>query len=74
MPVALSVLAKPLPVKPALLLSIVPSTPQKPDSFSCTVMPPLLPPELDELLLDEELELDELELDDELELLPPPTI
>jgi hypothetical protein len=73
-PLALSVLAKPLPVKPALLLSIDPSTLQKPVSFSWIVisLPPL---ELDdELLLDElELlddELDELELDDdELELL-----
>jgi hypothetical protein len=70
-PVALSVLAKPLPVKPPLSLSTVPSTPQKPSVFSwiVTCVPPL--DELLELLLDEELddELDELELLELLELL-----
>jgi hypothetical protein len=69
-PVALSVLAKPLPVKPPLSLSTVPSTPQKPSVFSWIVT--CVPPdELLELLLedelDEELELLELLLDDELE-------
>jgi hypothetical protein len=34
LPLALVVLAKPAPVKPALLLSTVPSTPQKPVVFS----------------------------------------
>jgi hypothetical protein len=71
-PVALSVLAKPLPVKPPLSLSTVPSTPQKPRAFSWIVIcvPPL--DELLELLLEDELELLELLLDDELELLELP--
>lgn len=62
MPLALVVLANPVPVKPALLLSTVPSTEQNPELFSCTSMPyGVLPPE--------ELELELDELDDELELL-----
>jgi hypothetical protein len=66
-PVALSVLAKPLPVNPPLLLSTVPSTPQKPVVFSWMMIS--VPPELeDELELDDELEL-LLELDELLELL-----
>lgn len=64
MPVALSVLAKPLPLKPALLLSTVPSTLQNPAAFSSTTSEEFTPPdvelELDEL--DDELELEELEL------------
>jgi hypothetical protein len=36
-PLALSVLANPLPVKPPLSLSTVPSTPQKPNVFSWIV-------------------------------------
>jgi hypothetical protein len=81
-PVALLVLAKPVPVYPALLVSIVPSTPQKPVTFSwiVKVAPPpvelvevdVLELELEELLLDELLEElleDELLLDEELELL-----
>jgi hypothetical protein len=64
----LAVFAKPLPLKPALLLSTVPSTPQKPLLFSSMINVVLLPPvleELDELDDDEVLEFDEL-LDDEL--------
>jgi hypothetical protein len=66
LPVALVVLAKPVPVNPALLLSIVPFTLQKPVVFSWIVAEPV-PPELE--LLEEELLLELLELDEELELL-----
>jgi hypothetical protein len=64
LPLPLTVLAKPLPVKPPLSLSTVPSTPQKPSVFSWIVTD--VPPEV------ELLELDELELleEDELEELP----
>lgn len=65
-PLALSVLAKPLPVKPDWLLSMVPCTPQKPVAFSCKVR--LTLPLLEEELLDDD-ELDDDELEDELELL-----
>lgn len=65
----MSVLAKPLPVNPPLLLSTVPSTPQKPKVFSWIVTLVPLP---DEDELDDELLL-ELELLLEEELLPPPT-
>jgi hypothetical protein len=72
MPLALVVLAKPAPVKPALLLSTVPSTLQKPVVFSCTVSV-VPPPELEELELEDELVepvVEELELELlELELL-----
>jgi hypothetical protein len=80
-PVAFVVLAKPAPVYPALLESIVPSTPQKPVAFSWIVKlapPPVELVEVDVLvlledeLLEELLELEELEellLDEELELL-----
>ena len=72
-PVALLVLAKPAPVYPALLLSIVPSTPQKPVVFSWIVKvapPPVVLVVLDELLLEELLDdEDELLFDEELELL-----
>jgi hypothetical protein len=67
-PLALVVLVKPAPVKPALLLSIVPSTLQKPVVLSCRVRVVLLP-ELEELLLEEELELELLELEELVELL-----
>jgi hypothetical protein len=76
-PTAFVVLAKPGPVKPVLLLSMVPLTPQKPVAFSSIVKntPPVeleVVDEDEELLLEDELELleeDELLLDDELELL-----
>lgn len=42
MPCALSTLAKPLPVKPLLSLSIVPSTLQKPACCSCRINDKLL--------------------------------
>jgi hypothetical protein len=62
MPLALVVLAKPAPVYPALLLSMVPLTLQKPVTLSwiVRVAPPpvelVVVDELDELLLEEELE------------------
>ena len=65
-------LAKPLPVKPVWLLSTVPSTPQKPVTFSCNVkvlLPGLLVLELLDTTLLEDDTTDELlettlELDD----------
>jgi hypothetical protein len=70
----LVVLAKPPPVKPVLLLSIVPSTEQKPDWFSCNVMlTPFASEELDSELDDlddedrddrEDEEIDEEETDE----------
>ena len=61
-PAAFVVLAKPAPVYPALLVSIVPSTPQKPVTFSWsrTVIPPVEVEVVVEELEDELDELDEL--------------
>ena len=69
-PVVFSLLAKPLPPKPAWLLSMVPSTPQKPSLSSSTKVVSLAT-ELEELL--DELGSEELlddSLEDELPIVP----